>query len=275
MKTCTKCREIKELKEFRKRKDAKDGLSHWCKSCANASHSSWEKDKQGRKFEKTKKEDLKKQNKKQCTGKCKQIKDLSEFDKREDSKDGLRGWCTACVVEQKKGDYLNNVEERREYNRNSYLKNREDRRKKQKVLNLKHKKEKPNYHKDYYDKNREEILAKKSDYIQANLGKIIAKNMKRYASSKKRTPPWLTTEHHKESASFYELAHELRWLSEKPLHVDHIVPLHGKNVSGLHVPWNLQILPENLNTSKGNKFDQIEHDRIGLFLLIKKFAQNP
>jgi len=47
--------------------------------------------------------------------------------------------------------------------------------------------------------------------------------------------------------------HKDKMTGEK-YHVDHIVPLQGENVSGLHVPWNLQVIPSDLNLRKSNNF---------------------
>jgi len=76
---------------------------------------------------------------------------------------------------------------------------------------------------------------------------------KRKASVANRTPPWLNEPHLKEIRCIYELRKRLTDCLGIAFHVDHVVPLNGKDVSGLHVPWNLQVIPERLNLLKSNK----------------------
>ena len=71
-----------------------------------------------------------------------------------------------------------------------------------------------------------------------------------------QTPSWLTKEQRDDIINIYQAA-AARTLHTNIQHeVDHIVPLRGENVSGLHVPWNLQILTEQENRQKSNKFEE-------------------
>lgn len=78
---------------------------------------------------------------------------------------------------------------------------------------------------------------------------------KRRASKLNRTPLWLS----EDDLWFIKEIYSLRKLREEMTgvkwHVDHIVPLNGKNVSGLHVHWNLQLLTASENIRKGSNFN--------------------
>ena len=76
----------------------------------------------------------------------------------------------------------------------------------------------------------------------------------RHAAKLQRTPPWISSLERKEILDFYKERDRLSELTGVSFHVDHIVPLQGERVSGLHVPWNLQILTAFDNISKSNKF---------------------
>lgn len=74
----------------------------------------------------------------------------------------------------------------------------------------------------------------------------------RRAAKMQRTPAWV------DQGALIELYRQAQALTEatgSPHHVDHIVPLRGRTVSGLHVPWNLRVVPASKNLRKYNKHD--------------------
>ena len=77
----------------------------------------------------------------------------------------------------------------------------------------------------------------------------------KYRSSKiKRTPRWLTKEDFWLIEEVYILAKEREKCTGIKWHVDHIIPLQGKLVSGLHVPNNLRVITARDNSVKSNSF---------------------
>lgn len=172
-----------------------------------------------------------------CT-KCDGIKAMSDFYVRKSRPSGFSSACKACT------GIINLAYQRRTAEKKNAASKR------------------------LYSKNREKILARTCAYQKANpeLRKSIvnrwfknhpdlaaAKSANRRASKIQRTPQWLTKAHHLAIKSLYSLARKLTKELAIPMSVDHIIPLNGTDVSGLHVPWNLQVISSSENSSKSNK----------------------
>lgn len=102
--------------------------------------------------------------------------------------------------------------------------------------NIAWKKTHPKYHAEYT-----------AAWRAANIGRSNAYTSARRAAKLRATPPWVDL---KEIEKIYIKA------SKRGLVVDHEIPLQGKGVRGLHVPWNLQLLTRKQNGKKGNRWKQ-------------------
>lgn len=112
--------------------------------------------------------------------------------------------------------------------------------------------------KTYWLKNKDKNRAKSKKHYELNKSFYKAKSSERRATKRQATPSWLSKRHKKEIQDLFWLAQDLRSVTGEEYHVDHIVPLTNEIVCGLHVPWNLQILPSDINLSKSNSFDDQE-----------------
>lgn len=122
-----------------------------------------------------------------------------------------------------------------------------------------------------YQKNKTQYIAKAKEWTSANPEKVkqIQKKARQTHKAKRRAdwkfyntrkmnacPLWLSQTQRQKIEDLYKFAKFMEELSCNSItyHVDHIVPLRGKDVCGLHVPWNLQILNAKENLSKGNRY---------------------
>lgn len=89
-------------------------------------------------------------------------------------------------------------------------------------------------------------------HYERNQEYYTAKRAKRRAAELRAMPGWVDP---KELLVFFKMARELTRKTGVRHAVDHIVPLRGRNVCGLHVPGNLQVIPWHENAKKFNHFD--------------------
>jgi hypothetical protein len=166
--------------------------------------------------------------------KCKEDKLLSEFSRDIRAKDGLQCTCKICV-------------------KNYYLSNKSKILARVKEYRIDNKEQIG----EYLIANKERIAARQVKYQEGyrrdNRDKINARCARRRAAKLNATPNWLTAEEFEQITELYTCAQMFKLYTGQEYHVDHIVPLQGENACGLHVPWNLQVIPAKENVTKSNK----------------------
>lgn len=104
---------------------------------------------------------------------------------------------------------------------------------------------------DAANREKRNLFSKK--WRGENKAAVYALIAKRRSDLIKRTPKWLNAGYLFEIECIYRYRDALNSIG-LDYHVDHIVPLRGKLVSGLHTPDNLQLLPAKDNIRKANSF---------------------
>lgn len=151
--------------------------------------------------------------------------------------------------------YSENKESIQSYNKEYYRKYRERFAERNKKYIEKNREKLYESNRLRYQENKEEYKEINDRWRANNTDKINANSAKRYALKADAIPPWLSKEDKENIKSIYSLCSKLTESTGTPHHVDHIVPLKGRNVCGLHVPWNLQVISAEENLSKGNRYD--------------------
>ena len=126
----------------------------------------------------------------------------------------------------------------------------------------------PNWYKENYAKNPESHKQRAANYRVKNPEKVresylssmrkrkpqkAAAEMKRIATKLNATPKWLSKNDLDWIDAYYVEAQKHKEMFGMVLAVDHIVPLKGKQVCGLHVPWNMCLRTKSDNSKKHNK----------------------
>lgn len=181
---------------------------------------------------------------------CDKVLDTSCFGPHARSADGLSAVCNSCrkIYRDKNKDqanadrmirYFANINIERLRVKEWWLRNKDTARQASKSWRL-------------ANPDAQKIAEKR--WRLTNPHKHAAMSAKRHAAKRNRTPAWLTLTHLAAINAVYKHASELTKVTGIVWHVDHIIPLQGETVSGLHVPWNLQLLPATENIKKGNRY---------------------
>jgi hypothetical protein len=155
-----------------------------------------------------------------------------------------KGACVECLKVEWQAAADKRAEYFREYNKSEEVKDR------------KH---------AWYQKHREQVIQAaatrpqhvKKEYQAAwkerNVVWVRADTKARRRKHREATPQWLSKKQKSEIRQLYQIAITMTQTTGEQYVVDHIVPLRGESVCGLHVSWNLRVITQDENLKKSNK----------------------
>lgn len=256
-KTCSKCGEVKTLDDFKEQKGCKDGCRPECRDCTK---------KQQKEYYEANKVELMR---KQKIYTQKNANKISERSKKWRAKN--RDKC----IKKHKDYYEKNKVEILAAQKVFYEDNKELFAKRTKKYRDNNVEKLKLTSKEYRTKNKDLIAAKKHEDYLKNPEKVklkwqawhksnpekskainTTKAARRRCQKLQATPAWADE---KAIAEIYLKAQEITKITGVRYSVDHIIPLQGELVSGLHVENNLEIISLSENCQKNNKFNPLKH----------------
>ena len=163
--------------------------------------------------------------------------------------------CAICALERVKAYQKRNKQVIKQRTKTYYHANQELRQARTKQWVETNKDDVSAQKRSYAQRDAEQITTRYKKYYEENYPRMLAKRNKQHADRLLRTPKWLTKDDLWIIEQAYELAATRTQMFGFVWHVDHKIPLRGKNVSGLHTPVNLQVIPGTENLRKTNKFE--------------------
>ena len=155
-----------------------------------------------------------------------------------------KGVCVECLKVEWAESNIKRAEYFKQYNRREEVKDKKN---------------------EWYEANKEQVMdaAKtrpievKREYQKAwkerNTTWVRADTKARRRKHREATPSWLTKKEKAEIRQLYQIAITMSKTTGEQYVVDHIIPLRGEDVCGLHVPWNLRVITQEENLKKSNK----------------------
>ena len=156
----------------------------------------------------------------------------------------VKGACTECLKQEWRDAADKRAEYFQEYNKREDVKDKKN---------------------EWYLANRDKVIQAAAtrprevlrEYQKAwkerNTVWVRADTKARRRKHRQATPPWLTPKQKAEIREVYKIAITMSKTTGERYVVDHIVPLRGETVCGLHVPWNLRVITQEENLVKSNK----------------------